>query len=158
MIVPCPTRRMSDNGITREKETGPFFRKAGGRQQEAEGEDKQAAAAQEGEAEMMDNDPYLSDWENTVKAAREQENRELSIESRYPLPGEGEKMDKQDEAGIYMPVKQQIAIIKAYSQVSLFAKWDGPGKEEAAIEAKAALEGAFPWLVDDSEEYMAENC
>jgi len=106
----------------------------------------------------MHNDPYLSDWENTVEAAREQENRELSIESRYPLPGEGEKMDKQDEAGIYMPVKQQIAIIMAYG---LFDRWPTslwPGREEVAIEAKAALEEAFPWLLDDSEEYMAENC
>ena len=105
------------------------------------------------------NDPRLSDWENTVEAAREQENRELSIEARYPpLPDKKEEeMDKSDKSGIYMPFKQQLAIIKAYSQVSLFAKWNGPGKEEAAIEAKDALEKAFPWLLDDAEDYMEEN-
>jgi len=145
---------MSD-GITREKEAGPLFRKAGGKwQQEAEGEDKQAASAQEGEAKMMDKDPYKSDWENKIEAAREQENRELSIEFNYPPPGGGEKMDK---TGVYMPVAQQVAIIKAYGQINLFAKWDGPGKEVAAIEAKAALEEAFPWLLDNSEDYMKEN-
>ena len=34
----------------------------------------------------MHNDPYKSDWENTVEAAREQENKELSIEYNYPPP------------------------------------------------------------------------
>jgi hypothetical protein len=102
----------------------------------------------------MDNDPYKSDWENKIEAAREQENRELSIEFNYPPPGGGEKMDK---TGVYMPVAQQVAIIKAYGQINLFAKWDGPGKEVAAIEAKAALEEAFPWLLDNSEDYMKEN-
>jgi len=95
----------------------------------------------------MDKDPYLSNWENTVEAAREQENKELSIEYHYP-PDKKEKV---------MSAQQQIAIIKAYSQVSLFAKWNGPGKEEAAIEAKDALEKAFPWLLDDAEDYMEEN-
>ena len=102
----------------------------------------------------MDKDPYKSDWENKIEAAREQENRELSIEFNYPPPGGGEKMDK---TGVYMPVAQQVAIIKAYG---LFDRWPTslwPGREEVAIEAKAALEEAFPWLLDNSEDYMEEN-
>jgi hypothetical protein len=105
------------------------------------------------------NDPRLSDWENRIEAARGQESRRLSIEYNYPpLPDKKEEaMDKYDKTGIYMPFKQQLAIIKAYSQVSLFAKWNGPGKEEAAIEAQKAMEEAFPWLLEDAEDYMEEN-
>jgi len=50
--------RMSD-GITREKETGSLFRKAGRKREETEGEDKQAAAAQEGAAERIMTDGSL---------------------------------------------------------------------------------------------------
>ena len=49
---------------------------------------------------MMHNDPYKSDWENTVESAREQENRRLSIEARYPpLPDKKEsKMEAPEDA------------------------------------------------------------
>ena len=100
----------------------------------------------------MDKDPYLSNWENTIEAARKQENEMLSIEYHYP-PDKEKAMNRER----VMPADQQVAIIKAYSQVSLFAKWNGPGKEEAAIEAKDALEKAFPWLLDDAEDYMEKN-
>jgi len=56
------------------------------------------------------------------------------------------------------PANQQVAIIKAYSQVSLFAnKWHTPDAWLQASKAKKAMEEAFPWLLDDSEEYMEEN-
>jgi len=98
---------------------------------------------------VMHNDPYKSDWENTVESAREQENRRLSIEARYPpLP------DKKEKG---VTDQQKVAIFKAYGQVTMIATWDGPGREEEAIEAKAALEEAFPWLLDDAEGYMEEN-
>jgi hypothetical protein len=100
----------------------------------------------------MDKDPYLSNWENTVEAAREQENKELSIEYNYP-PDKKEKAMNRERV---MPANQQVAIIKAYSQVSLFAKWGGRSTG-GAIEAQKAMEEAFPWLLEDSEDYMKED-
>ena len=54
---------------------------------------------------------------------------------------------------------QVEAITWSHVIVAKQAAWDGPGKkEEAAIEAlKDALEKAFPWLLDDAEDYMEEN-
>jgi len=101
----------------------------------------------------MHNDPYKSDWENTVESAREQENRELSIEARYPpLPDK-----KEEEMNDNLTPAQVEAITWSHVIVAKQAAWDGPGKEEAAIEAKDALEKAFPWLLDDAEDYMEEN-
>ena len=99
------------------------------------------------------NDPRLSDWENRIEAARGQESRRLSIEARYPpLPDK-----KEEEMNDNLTPAQVEAITWSHVIVAKQAAWDGPGKEEAAIEAKDALEKAFPWLLDDAEDYMEEN-
>ena len=133
----------------------------------------------------MDKDPYLSDWENTVEAAREQENKELSIEYNYPpLPDKKEsKMeapedaltaDGFDEAIIGLAERATSTLVVAYDFdmcVGILMARDGMEEIDAIEYMTFNVTGA--WVgegtpvfvhlgpienIEDAEDYMEENC
>ena len=129
----------------------------------------------------MHNDPYKSDWENAVEAAREQENKELSIEARYPpLPDKKEsKMeapedaltaDGFDEAIIGLAERATSTMVVAYDFdkcVGILMSRDDMSYEDAIDYMGFNVTGA--WVgegtpvfvhlgpIEDAEDYMEEN-